>query len=165
MGLAYNRELKKGYFFYQAKFNKSNVTQIVGKTKEAIKLAEEIAVKNNMDKGNIEIVADTNEESITYELATTYSLPARNCYKYSKEMATYQFADVLRTGQITMEKDSPLDEEMETLIFMRDEEDNILPIIDDDIGGHPDAADAALYAFRQFAFNAGLEVDDGAESV
>ena len=161
MGLAYNREIKKGYFFFQEKFNKSNVSQIVAVTKDAVKQAEEIAIKNNMDKGNIEIVADTNEESITYELATTYKLPARNAYKYNKEMAISQFADCLRNGQITMIQGSPLDEEMETLIFMRDEEDNILPIIDDDIGGHPDAADAALYAFRQFAFYSGLEVDNG----
>jgi hypothetical protein len=168
MGLAYNRELKKGYFFFEQKFNKSNVSQIVAVTKDAIKQAEEIALKHNMDKGNIEIVADTNEESITYELATTYRLPARNAYKYNKEMAIYQFADCLRAGQITMKQGGFLDEEMETLIFMRDEEDNILPIIDDDIGGHPDAADAALYAFRQFAFYSGLEIaegeDNGAES-
>jgi hypothetical protein len=163
IGLAYNRELKKGYFFFEEKFNKSNVSQIVAVTKDAVKQAEEIAHKNNMDKGNIEIVADTNEESITFELATTYGLPARNAYKYNKEMAVSQFADCLRTGQITMKKGGYLDEEMETLIFMRDEEDNILPIIDDEIGGHPDAGDAALYAFRQFAFYSGLGDLEGEE--
>ena len=122
--------------------------------------AKEIAIKHNMDMGSIEIVADTNEESITYELAVNYHFPARNAYKYNKEMAIAQFADCLRSGRITMNHGGPLDEEMETLIFMRDEEDNILPIMDDDVGGHPDAADAALYAFRQFAYYAGLEVDN-----
>jgi len=158
IGLAYNKELKKGYFFFEEKFNRANIQRIVAVTTDAITQAEDIAVENNMDKGNIEIVADTNEESITYELATTYHFPARNAYKYNKEMAIYQFADCLRSGSITMAQGGPLDEEMETLIFMRDDEDNIIPVIDDAIGGHPDAADAALYAFRQFAFYAGLEV-------
>ena len=160
IGLAYSRELKKGYFFTEAKFNKATVTEIVAATRDAMGRAKEIAIKHNMDLGNIEIVADTNEESITLELATTYGFPARNAYKYDKQMAIAQFADCLRSGQITMEKGGFLDEEMETLIFMRDEEDNILHIIDDDVGGHPDAADAGLYAFRQFAFYAGLEVDN-----
>jgi hypothetical protein len=159
MGLAYSREVKKGYFFFERKFNKATVTEIVANTKDAMKAAKEIAIKNNMDMGNIEIVADTNEESITYELSVNYHLPARNAYKYNKEMAISQFAECLRSGTITMEQGGFLDEEMETLIFMRDEEDNILPIIDDEVGGHPDAGDAALYAFRQFAFYAGLEVD------
>ena len=161
IGLAYNRELKKGFIFSESKFNQATVTEIVAETKDAMYKAKEIAIKHNMDMGNIEIVADTNEESITYELAVNYHLPARNAYKYNKEMAIAQFADCLRSGQITIEQGGPLDEEMDTLIYMRDEEDNILPVIDDDIGGHPDAADAALYAFRQFAFYSGLEVDDG----
>jgi len=170
IGLAYNREAKKGYFFTEAKFNKSTVTQIVAETRDAMEKAKQIAIKNNMDLGNIEIVADTNEESITFDLSTTYHLPARNAYKYNKEMAMSQFADCLRSGQITLLKakyddqenliEGILDEEMETLIYMRDEEDNILPIVDDDVGGHPDAADAALYAFRQFAFYSGLEVGE-----
>jgi len=161
MGLAYNREIKKGYIFAERKFNKATVTEIVANTRDVMEEAKQIAIQHNMDLGNIEIVADTNEESITYELATTYGLPARNAYKYNKEMAIAQFAECLRSGQITIKKGDFLDEEMETLIFMRDEEDHILPIIDDDIGGHPDAADAALYAFRQFSFYSGLEVADG----
>jgi len=161
IGLAYSREMKRGYFFTEAKFNRATITEIVAATREAMKKATQLATKHGMDHGNIEIVADTNEESITYELAVNYNLPARNAYKYNKEMAISQFADCLRTEHITMEQGGHLDEEMETLIFMRDEEDNILPIIDDDVGGHPDAADAALYAFRQFAFYAGLEVDNG----
>jgi len=169
MGLAYNRNIKKGYFFTEAKFNKATIREIVDATKDAMEKAKEIATKNNMDHGNIEIVADTNEQSITYELAVNYHLPAQNAYKYNKEMAIAQFADQLRAGNILMKEavyddqekliDGILDEEMETLIYMRDEEDNILPIIDDQTGGHPDAADAALYAFRQFAYYAGLEVD------
>jgi hypothetical protein len=162
IGLAYSREVKRGYFFTESKFNKATVSEIVAATKDAMEKAKKIAIKNNMDMGNIEIVADTNEESITYELSVNYHLPARNAYKYNKEMAIAQFADCLRSGQITMTEGGILDEEMETLIYMRDEEDNILPLIDDDVGGHPDAADAALYAFRQFAFYSGLEVDDGA---
>ena len=164
IGLAYNRELKRGYFFTEAKFNRATVSEIVETTKEAMREAVQLAIKHNMDQGNIEIVADTNEQSITHELAVNYHLPARNAYKYNKEMAIAQFADYLRSGKITMKKGGFLDEEMETLIYMRDEEDNILPIVDDAVGGHPDAADAALYAFRQFAFYAGLEVSDG-ESV
>lgn len=160
IGLAYNRNLKKGYFFTEDKFNKSNVTALVAATKDAMEKAKVLARKNNMDLGNIEIVADTNEEQITFELSTQYGLPARNAYKYNKEMAVAQMADCLRGGHILMKEGGILDEEMETLIYARDEEDSILPIIDDDLGGHPDAADAALYAFRQFAFYAGLPMED-----
>jgi hypothetical protein len=163
IGLAYSREIKQGYIFTEAKFNKSTISAIVAATKDAMDRAVQIAHKNNMDKGNIEIVADTSDESTTYELAVNYNLPARNAYKYNKEMAIAQFADALRSGQILIKKGDHLDQEMESLIFMRDEEDNILPIVDDQMGEHPDAADAALYAFRQFAFYAGLDVEKEGE--
>ena len=161
MGLAYNREVKKGYFFFEDKFNHAPVSEIIDTIRFAITQAEELAYKHGMDKGNIEVVADPSDQQITFELATTYHLPAGNAYKYNKEMAMAQFADCLRGGHITMKEGGILDEEMETLIYMRDEEDNILPLVDDDIGGHPDAADAALYAFRQFAFNAGIPMEEG----
>jgi hypothetical protein len=160
IGLAYNRDIKQGYFFFEEKFNKSNISQIVAVTRDACEQAKRIAMRDNMDLGRVEIVADTNEESITFELATTYSLPARNAYKYNKELAISHFADALRGGQILMKQGGYLDEEMDTLIYFRDEDDNILPVIDDEAGGHPDAADAGLYAFRQFAFNCGLEMGE-----
>lgn len=165
MGLAYNRDIRQGYFFFERKFNQSTVTEMIDTVRLAVKEAEALAFKHGMDRGNIEVVADPSDQQITFELATTYNLPARNAYRYNKEMAIFQFADCLRAGQITMKEGGHLDLEMETLIFARDEEDNILPIIDDAVGGHPDAADAALYAFRQFAFNTGLEVDNVPESV
>ena len=99
------------------------------------------------------IYADTNEQSITYELFSVEKLPAYNAYKYNKMAAIAQLADKLRTSFIQY-NDNILQDEFERTLYKRDDEDNILPEIDDDVF-HPDAIMALLYASRQVFFDMG----------
>jgi hypothetical protein len=150
IGLAFNRESGAGYIFFEEKFNKEGASFICEKALEAHKEALKIASANNMDRGRIVLVADTNEESITFDMVTKYNLPARNAYKYNKEYAMELLARTLKEGQITMVKDGPLDQELGGLIWFRDEEGHVIHEIDDVYGEHPDAGDALLYAFREY---------------
>ena len=102
---------------------------------------------------DVRIYADTNEQSITYELFSVEKLPAYNAYKYNKMAAMAQLADKLRIGMLQY-NDNILQDEYERTLYKRDDEDNILPEIDDDVF-HPDAIMALLYASRQVFFDMG----------
>jgi hypothetical protein len=153
IGLAYNRKTSKGYVFYEEKFNKTGAAFICEKAEEAYGKAKELAKSRNMDISRIVLVADTNEESITFDMATKHHLPARNAYKYNKEYAMEQLAIALRSGEIQINEDGPLNDELGGLIWFRDDEGHIIHEIDDVFGEHPDAADALLYAFREYRHN------------
>lgn len=154
--LLYDRVTKQGYVIKTKKFNKSTITDIINECRDTYEYVKKIAMTLNpmFDLSRIGFYCDTNEESITYELATTYNLPAYNAYKYDKSMATEQLADYCRSGRILTEENDELVKEYEQIVYKRDEEDNILPEIDDDIF-HPDSESALLYASRQFAFDCG----------
>ena len=89
-------------------------------------------------------------------MSTKYKLPVYNCYKYNKTMALAQLAEWCRTGKILVREGSALQDEFERTVYKRDEQDNILSEIDDDLF-HPDAVDALLYASRQYAYDIGDE--------
>lgn len=76
-------------------------------------------------------------------------------------MAIAQLSDWCRTGRITNIYGGVLSNEFEQTVFKRDEQDNIMSEIDDDLF-HPDAIDALLYASRQYAYDCGE--DSGGES-
>jgi hypothetical protein len=153
IGLAYNRKTNQGYIFHEDKFNKTGAQFICEAAEKAYKAAKELAKSRNMDISRIVLVADTNEESITFDMATKYHLPAQNAYKYNKEYAMEQLAIALRTGEIKIHKGGVLDLELGGLIWFRDDEGHIIHEIDDVFGEHPDAADALLYAFREYRHN------------
>lgn len=159
VALAYNRYSKEGWVIAETKFNRSSVSEIVDRARNIFELSKKFAIErdNSFNLGNINFYCDTNEQSITYELSTTYKLPARNCYKYDKKMAISQLAEALRT-KIAVPKDGILTDEFDQTIYKRDEQDNITSEIDDDLF-HPDAADALLYAFRQYIFDCGEDDD------
>ena len=151
--------------FYESKFNRAGIEEIIAVIKDVMETSTKLAITNNMDTGKIGLYCDTNQESLVYDLVYRYKYPARCAYKYDKAMAMAQLADELRTGRITMEQDGPLDTELDTLIYYRDGDDNILPEIDDASGGHPDAGDALLYAFRQFSWDCALGDIGGADAM
>lgn len=75
--------------------------------------------------------------------------------------AIQQLSDWCRTGRIQIPEKQTLEDEFERTVYKRDEQDNILPEIDDDLF-HPDALDALLYASRQYAYDCGEDI--GGES-
>ena len=78
-------------------------------------------------------------------------------------MAIEQLAEELRTGRMVIPLHGALDDEMDSILYKRDEgTDAILPELDEDLGIHPDAMFALLYASRQYFHELGLST--GGES-
>lgn len=161
ISLAYNVDTKQSYVIQEKKFNKSTVSDIINECKQSYEYAKDFAIRHNQDFdfSNINFYCDTNEKSITYEMSTTYGLPAYNCYKHDKAMAIAQLAELCRTGRCVIKEGDILSTEFQQTVYKRDEQDNILPEVDDDIF-HPDAADALLYASRQMVFDFGENVEE-----
>lgn len=153
---------KKGYVTFERKFNKATVSQIVDITREGFEDGKRFMLERNhdIDLSNCGIYTDTNEKSITYELNTTYGLPAYCAYKYNKALAIEQLAEWMRTGRIVIPAGGPLADECEQTLYKRDDQDNITSEIDDSF--HPDIIMALLYAFRQFLYDCGEDL--GGES-
>ena len=149
--VAYNTQSGEAYVIEEKKFNKATVSDIITEVKRSYE-----AAKNRFGIDDIQILCDTNEQSITYELYANQHLPAYNAYKYDKASAIAQLSDWLRSGKIKVNaNDIYLKDEFERTLYKRDEDDDsILPEIDDDIF-HPDAIMALLYASRTIAFDMG----------
>ena len=149
--VAYNTQSGEAYVIEEKKFNKATVSEIITEVKRSYE-----AAKNRFGIDDIQILCDTNEQSITYELYANQHLPAYNAYKYDKASAITQLSDWLRSGKIKVNaNDIYLKDEFERTLYKRDEDDDsILPEIDDDIF-HPDAIMALLYASRTIAFDMG----------
>lgn len=149
--VAYNTQSGEAYVIEEKKFNKATVSEIITEVKRSYE-----AAKNRFGIDDIHILCDTNEQSITYELYANQHLPAYNAYKYDKASAIAQLSDWLRSGKIKVNaNDIYLKDEFERTLYKRDEDDDsILPEIDDDIF-HPDAIMALLYASRTIAFDMG----------
>lgn len=155
--LVVDKLLKVGYVFKnEKKFNKSDVSGICNTIMNVRSEVLEYAHERNPDFNDIacQIITDTNEKSITYELTTTYGLPNVYCaYKYDKETAIAQLAEWMRKGIIQIPEDGYCAEEVEQTVYKRDPDtDAVLNEIDDDLF-HPDILMALLYISRQFAYD------------
>lgn len=153
---------KKAYVVFEKKFNKSTITEIINQTRTGFEEATMFTLKRNksFDLSNRGIYTDDNEKSIAYEMHTTYGLPAWTAYKYDRDLAIEQLAEWCRLGRIVIPEGGELADEFEQILHPRDEQDNILPGMDDSY--HPDITMALLYAFRQFLFDCGEDL--GGES-
>lgn len=159
--VAYNTKTKQSWVIKEDKFNKAGVSEIISAIQSHYNNAKELAAKNKIDyKDHIKIYCDTNEEAITYDLMAKYKLPAFNCYKYDRVYAIEMLAEELRTGRMKIPHNGILDTEMEQILYMRDDDtDAILPEIDEEIGIHPDAMMALLYASRKIFFDMDYNID------
>lgn len=160
--LAANIQTRQAYTIYERKFNKATITQIVDVIREGFEEGKRFLIERNpnAELSNVSIYTDTNEKSITYEMATTYGLPAYCAYKYNRDMAIAQLAEETRTGRLKVIADSSLQDEFERTLYKRDDQDNITSELDDSF--HPDIAMALLYASRQYFYDCGMDV--GGES-
>ena len=90
---------------------------------------------------------------------TKYKLPAYNCYKYDKAYAIEMLAEELRTGRMQIPENGVLDNEMEQILYKRDNDtDAIIPELDEEIGIHADAMMALLYASRKIFFDMNYDI-------
>lgn len=158
VGVACNTELKKGYVYYVHKFNKATVSDIVSSNQLCVDEGRKLLMQNpNADVNAIEIYGDTSDNTIMAEMSRNYGLPCHKAFKYDKDMAIEQLAEQMRNGNLQIPQDSPLTEECEMTLHPRDEEDNILPGIDDN-AFHPDILMALLYASRRMLFDWGIDI-------
>lgn len=155
--LVVDKLLKVGYVFKnEKKFNKSDVSGICTTIKNVREEVLEWCHSKNPSFNDVscQIITDTNEKSITYELTTTYGLPNVFCaYKYDRDTAIAQLAEWMRKGIINIPEDGFCEEEVEQTVYKRDPDtDVVLNEIDDDLF-HPDILMALLYCSRQFAYD------------
>ena len=154
IALAYNNE--KARVIEERKFNRASVSEIIKQIQEVYSNSKKFLIENNKNANinDVNIYCDMNNKELVYELYSVQKLPCFCCYKYNKAMAISQMAEFCRTGKIVIPEDGILADECDRTLYKRDEEDNILPEIDDQLF-HPDALMALLYACRQMWYNIG----------
>ena len=154
VALAYNNE--KARVIEERKFNRASVSEIIKQIQEVYSNSKKLLIENNKNANinDVNIYCDMNNKELVYELYSVQKLPAFCCYKYNKAMAISQMAEFCRTSKIVIPEDGILADECDRTLYKRDDEDNILTEIDDELF-HPDALMALLYACRQMWYNIG----------
>ena len=157
IALAYNNE--KARVIEERKFNRASASEIIKQVNEVYSNSKKFLIENNKNANinDVNIYCDTNAKEIVYELYSVQKLPAYCAYKYNKQLAISQMSEFCRTGQIVVPEDGILSDEFDRILYKRDDEDNILPEIDEDLY-HGDAFYALLYAVRQMWFETGHEL-------
>ena len=157
ISLAYNNE--KARVIEERKFNRASVSEIIKQVQEVYSNSKKFLIENNKNANiaDVSLYCDTNAKEIVYELYTVQKFPAYCAYKFNKQLAISQMSEFCRTGQIVVPADGILSDEFDRILYKRDDEDNILPEIDEDLY-HGDAFYALLYAVRQMWFDTGHEL-------
>lgn len=156
--VAFNRITCQGYVFYEDQFNHANITTIVERANKAFEEAKKIAIKHKIDLGSITFYCDTSDQSISYEMSTTYKIPTQNAYKHDRMMAINQMAEELRTGRIKIIEDGLCDNDFGRIVYKRDENtDAILNETDEELY-HSDLQPALLYALRWYFYICNINV-------
>ena len=162
ISLAYNKNTRQAWIIRENKFNHSDITTIVNVIKEHDEMAKTALMEKGLDP-EVDVFCDNNEKSIIAELKRNYGVRAYPAWKHDKAMAIEQLAEELRTGRMVIPLHGALDDEMDSILYKRDEgTDAILPELDEELGIHPDAMMALLYASRQYFHELGIEA--GGES-
>ena len=158
VGVACNTQMKKGYVFFEEKFNKATVTDVINSNKRAMEAGKKLLIKYNAPLDNIRIYGDTSDTAILEEMVRVHRLPAQQAWKYNKEEALTQLAEHCRTGAILIPKEGLVADEFDQCVYKRDEEDNITNEIDDELF-HMDIGMALLYASRQWCYDWGIPLE------
>ena len=157
ISLAYDNE--KARVIEERKFNRASASEIIKQVQEVYSNSKKFLIENNKNANiaDVSLYCDTNAKELVYELYSVQKLPAYCAYKYNKQLAISQMSEFCRTGQIVVPEDGILSDEFDRILYKRDDEDNILSEIDEDLY-HGDAFYALLYAVRQMWFDTGHEL-------
>lgn len=147
VALAFNSENEPAYVIEERKFRHAPVSETIAQVKEVYNKCKKYS-------SNVSIYSDCNNKELVYELYSVQHLPAYTCYKHDKSLAIQQLSEWCRTGKILIKDKQYLSDEFERILYKRDEEDNIIPEIDDEIF-HPNIMMALLYASRQYWYDIG----------
>ena len=162
VSLAYNTVTRQAWVLKENKFNHSDVSGIVNTIKEHDEEAKALLMAKRLNP-EVDVFCDNNEKSIIAELKRNYGVRAYPAWKHDKAMAIEQLAEECRTGRLLVPAKGAVDDEMDSVLYKRDEAtDAILPELDEELGIHPDIVMALLYASRQYFHELGIEA--GGES-
>lgn len=162
VSLAYNTRTRQAWVIKENKFNHASVSTIVEVIREHSEEAKELLLQKRLNP-EVDVFCDNNEKSIIAELKRNYGVAAYPAWKHDKAMAIEQLAEECRTGRLLIPAKGAVDDEMDSVLYMRDEgTDAILPELDEELGIHPDIVMALLYASRQYFHELGIEA--GGES-
>lgn len=151
---------KTAYIYKSSKFNRAGTEDIIACIQNAFAQAQTEFIERGLnDKGNILIVTDTNVPAITFDLGKKYGLPSEKAYKYDKSGSINELATALRTRVFIQEDLTDVIDECESTVWKRDENDNLIPEIDDDVF-HPDCMDAIRYAYVNISQRWGLNKEN-----
>lgn len=147
---------EKARVIFERKFNRASISEIIKQVNEVYSDSKKFLIEHNKNASinDVNIYCDTNNKELVYELYSVQHLPAYCCYKYNKALAISQMAEFCRTSKIVVPEEGILADEFDRILYKRDDEDNILAEIDDDLF-HPEAAMSLLYACRQYWFDIG----------
>lgn len=105
---------------------------------------------------NVKVICDTNVKEAVWDLYSVYKIPnVFTAYKANKDLGMDQLNDFFSSNKITisdaLQKDNPVEEDIKSAVWKRDEEtDKLLHELDDDLY-HPNALMAVLYVSRCYA--------------
>lgn len=147
VALAFNDASQPAYVIEERKFNHAAVSETIQQIRDVYEHCRKIC-------DDVTIYSDCSSKELVYELYSVQHLPAYTCYKHDKSLAIQQLAEWCRTGKILVRDRQFLSDEFERILYKRDDEDSIIPEIDDEIF-HPNIMMALLYASRQYWYDIG----------
>lgn len=139
----------KGYVSIERKFNNTAGSDTISIINDVAQEELQRMSGQGLSKNNLQVICDTNEKSLAFDIQQKLHLNTYCAYKYDKQASIDSMATWLRKGLIEVPAGGILEEEFTMAVYKRDENDNILYGCIDDNTYHPDAMDALRYAFRQ----------------
>jgi len=118
------------------------------------KIAQELLRRYGIQDNRIKIVTDTNQVELCVDLHKE-GLPVEKAIKYDMMNSVEELSAELRTGRCLIpdqwnEDDNYLIKDLNSTVYVRDEETDALKAEIDDAAYHPDAAHALRYALRNW---------------
>jgi hypothetical protein len=161
IGIAWDTALRRGYVFFEAKFNRLTVDKsetMLTRLKREVKMCWQVAMdffpSLGAEEANKRILweADSTDQQLTQELMynvrldnSTVKLRITNAHKTDKILMEDKLRDLLRTGALLLPEGGKTAEECIKTVLKRDPQGNLTLDIDDHTY-HPDLLPAMRYA-------------------
>jgi hypothetical protein len=162
IGVAWNKELRRGYVFFETKANRLQVDKgitMLQFLKDEVRALWDFSLDllHHMppEEANKHIIweADSSDQSLTEELefnvhcmaGDKLRLNIMDAHKVDKVLMHDKIRDLLRSSALLLPYNSKTAGECEKVVMIRDEQGRLLPEIDEEFY-HPDLLDALRYA-------------------
>ena len=144
---------RRAYVIAVDTFNKADDDEIIARIQFAHNQAMAHLSKYDYDSeaipSMIKIVTDTNQPSLAATIHKRCKYVVEKAYKYDMIGSCQELAAELRTRLFIPHNAGKLIDDLDSTVFKRDEDDRLMPEIDDE-AYHPNAAHALRYAQRNW---------------